>query len=126
MQNNTFRYRYSAAQAEEARKIREKYIPKQENKLERLRRLDARVSRAGQTWGLSLGIGGCLTFGAGLCFALGALGGGMLPSVLLCTLGVLLMLPAYPVARLVSKRTKERLSGEILRLSEELIKKNTD
>ena len=40
-EKNTFEFSYSAKEQDEIRKIREKYIPQEENKLEQLRRLDA-------------------------------------------------------------------------------------
>ena len=45
----TFNYTYSATQQEEIKKIREKYVrpTPEEDKMERLRRLDASVTRPG-------------------------------------------------------------------------------
>ena len=39
--SGAFQYTYSAAEQEEVKRIRSKYLPKEENKLDRLRRLDA-------------------------------------------------------------------------------------
>lgn len=39
-------------------------------------------------------------------------------TALLMVLGVLLMIPAYPIYRYVSRKAKARLTPEILRLSE--------
>ena len=47
MENSTFTYQYSAERNKEVESIRKKYIPKEENKLEQLKRLDARVQNAG-------------------------------------------------------------------------------
>ena len=38
--NNTFHYTYSAKQQEEVQRIRKKYLPPEEDKMEQLRRLD--------------------------------------------------------------------------------------
>lgn len=38
--NETFTYTYSSKQQEEIRNIRSKYLPKEEDKMEQLRRLD--------------------------------------------------------------------------------------
>lgn len=43
----TFSYTYSAKQQEEIKKIREKYAPKEADKMEQLRRLDESVTRKG-------------------------------------------------------------------------------
>ena len=120
-QKNVFTYRYSAPQNKEVESIRSKYLPRQESKLERLRRLDRRVQSAGMIPSLSLGIVGCLIFGVGLCFGLGVFGGAAWLAVLLCIIGAAVMLPAYPLYLHIAKKTKEQLTPEILRLSEELI-----
>ena len=75
---SVFRYRYSAAQNSEVRSIREKYLPRQESKLDELRRLDRRVQSAGLAEALSIGAAGCPLFGLGLCIAMHVLGGSTL------------------------------------------------
>ena len=42
-ENNTFSYTYSAKQQEEIQNIRKKYVSKEEDKMEKLRRLDSAV-----------------------------------------------------------------------------------
>ena len=57
MENNkVFTYRYSAAQNREVERIRKKYLPQEENKIDLLRRLDRRVQSAGMIEGLTVGI----------------------------------------------------------------------
>ena len=75
MQNEIFTYQYSAKQNKEVECIRNKYIPREENKLDRLKRLDAKVQSAGMIESLSIGIIGCLIFGIGICFGLDVLAG---------------------------------------------------
>ena len=43
--NESFIYTYSAKEQEEIKKIREKYLPKETNNMERLRRLDKSVTQ---------------------------------------------------------------------------------
>lgn len=43
--SESFRFAYSAKEQEELRKIRQKYAPKEENKMEQLRRLDQNVTK---------------------------------------------------------------------------------
>ena len=45
MENNSFQYTYSAPENQEVLMIREKYIPKEETKLEKLRRLDESTTK---------------------------------------------------------------------------------
>ena len=93
MENNTFTYSYSAARNKEVEDIRRKYIPHEESKLERLKRLDRKVQSAGTVEGLCFGI-----------------------------IGALLMIPAYPIYRRISSKTRAELTPEILSLSEEIIR----
>ncbi len=120
--NNTFSYRYSAKENAEICAIRNKYIPKEENKLDELRRLDSLVQASGTAESLIIGIIGCLIFGAGMCMAMDVLAGGMITGVLMGMTGAAVMLGAYPVYRKVYKKTKAKLSPRILELTEELTK----
>ena len=122
MENQSFSYNYSAARNKEVEKIRNKYIPREENKLEALKRLDGRVQSAGMIESLCLGVIGALIFGIGMCFFLNVFTGGYWFAALFMVLGTVLMLPAYPIYKHISRKTREELSPEILRLSEEIMK----
>ncbi|MBQ7321517.1 MAG: hypothetical protein IJW99_05425 [Clostridia bacterium] len=123
MENNqVFTYRYSAAQNREVERIREKYLPREESRLELLRKLDRRVQSAGMIEGLTVGVVGCLIFGIGMCFGLGVFGGGNWLAILFGVLGTAVMLPAYPLYRRIARKTREALTPEILRLSEEIMR----
>lgn len=121
MENKTFRYSYSATQNKEVESIRNRYLPKEENKLEILKKLDSRVQSAGMIESLCLGIVGALVFGVGMCFGLDALKGADFLAFLFGIAGTAMMLPAYPLYKRISKKTKARFSPEILRLSEEIM-----
>ena len=122
MSNHTFTYQYSAKQNKEIETIRKKYLPREENKLETLKKLDARVQNAGILEGLCIGVIGVLVFGIGMCIGLDAILGNPLLAVLLGILGAGIMLPAYPIYRRISAKTRASLAPEILRLSDEIIK----
>ena len=122
MENNTFSYNYSAARNKEVENIRKKYMPKEESKIETLKRLDDRVQTAGMIEGLCLGIIGALVFGIGMCFFLDVFVGEVWLTALLMVLGANIMIPAYPIYRRIARKTKAELTPEILRLSEEIMK----
>ena len=63
---DTFQFSYSAKQQEEIRKIREKYTPKEESKMERLRKLDESATRPGTIAAVTLGVIGALLLGVGM------------------------------------------------------------
>ncbi|MBQ7319857.1 MAG: hypothetical protein IJW97_06765 [Clostridia bacterium] len=122
MENNVFTYRYSATQNKEVERIRKKYLPREQSKLEELKRLDGRVQSAGLLQSLSLGVLGALVFGVGLSFGLGALSGAAWLAPTLGAMGTVMMIPAYPVYKHIARKTREMLTPEILRLSDEIMK----
>ena len=69
-QETTFIYNYSAKENKEVQEIRSKYLPREESKLEELKRLDYTVQNSGMIESLCAGIGGILMFGLGLCLLL--------------------------------------------------------
>ena len=122
MENKPFTYNYSAVRNKEVESIRRKYLPEEENKLETLKRLDYKVQSAGMIESLCIGIIGALVFGIGMCFFLEVFAGVTWLTALFMIVGTLLMIPAYPIYRRIAHRTKEKLTPEILRLSEEIMK----
>ena len=122
MENKTFTYNYSAVRNREVESIRKKYMPHGENKLDTLKRLDWRVQTAGMIQSLSLGIVGALVFGIGMCFGLDVFAGADWLTLLFCGLGALIMLPAYPLYKGISRKTRKALTPEILALSEKIMK----
>lgn len=116
----SFVYSYSAKESSEVRSIREKYLPKEQNKLEILRRLDNTVTHAGVAESLVIGISGCLVFGVAMCMGLAVIPGGMLPAVIIGIVGSLIMLTAYPTRRALAKRKRSMLAPRILELANEL------
>ena len=67
---NGFAYTYSAKEQAELKRIREKYTPKtktdSDDKMERIRKLDASVTKTAQIVALIFGIIGTLTLGFGM------------------------------------------------------------
>ena len=118
--NTGFRYTYSATINQEVQEIRKKYMPKEESKIEELRRLDYEVQTAGIIPALVLGIIGFLLFGLGVCMTIQVINGGILPGVFLGIVGGVAMLAAYPVHRARLGKAKEKLVPRILDLTSEL------
>ena len=122
MENKSFTYNYSAARNKEVESIRRKYMPREESKLEKLKRLDYRVQMAGMIESLCFGIIGALVFGIGMCFFLDVFAGAAWLTAILMICGTLLMIPAYPIYRRIARKTRAELTPEILRLSDEIMK----
>lgn len=122
MENNkeTFEYTYSAEQQAEIEKIKSKYIKKEDDKLEQLRKLDASVTTKGTVVGLVLGMVGLLTFGGGMSVVLVAGTVLLLPGILLGGMGIVLMGFAYPAYKKITESERARIAPQILALTEEL------
>ena len=125
-----FSYTYSAIEQEEIRKIREKYQTKEEDDMNRLRKLDAGVTQKATVNSLIAGIVGALIMGAGMSLVMTDLGmvfglqgnSSMVIGIAVGLLGMILAGAAYPIYSKVLKKEREKAAPEILRLTEELIK----
>ena len=123
MKDTTFIYRYSAKENKEVLEIRQKYLPREESKLEELKRLDDMVQNSGMIESLCTGIGGALVFGLGLCLSMQVIGNGIfiiVLGVLLGIIGIGGMIAAYSVYRKVFDKTKKKFAPRILQLTAEL------
>ena len=125
-----FNYTYSAVEQDEIRKIREKYQPKVEDDMSKLRKLDAEVTNKATMNSLVIGIIGALIMGTGMSFVMTDLGTvfglqgnfNLVVGIMVGLVGLALAGAAYPMYRKVLKREREKAAPEILRLTEELIK----
>lgn len=117
----TFRYTYSAKEQEEIRRIREKYLPKEADKMEQLRRLDAGVTQKGTIISLVVGIIGALIFGMGMCCCL-VWTKWFLLGIFVGIIGIATVSSAYPLYTLITKREREKIAPKIIWLTDELMK----
>lgn len=130
--NGDFSYTYSAKEQDEIRRIREKYTVREqeEDKMTRLRRLDAKATQKAQTVSLCFGVIGTLILGFGMSLFMSDLSKilgayenmAMLLGILVGVVGGILASLAYPIYNLTVKRERKRIAPEILRLSDELMK----
>lgn len=131
--NKSFEYNYSAKEQAEIRKIRERYIehPQEEpDKMEQLRRLDAGVTQKGSVAALIIGIIGALILGSGMSLIMTDFGSilgewerfAMPIGIALGIIGLILVALAYPLYNGITKKERERIAPEIIRLTDELMK----
>ena len=120
----TFNYTYSASRQQEIKRIREKYAPpaQEEDKMEHLRRLDRSVTKAGAMISLTVGIISSLILGVGMCCTMVWADRLFIPGIMIGIIGIVGMIATYPIFTRVTKKRREKLAPEILRLSEELMK----
>ena len=127
-----FSYNYSALEQTEIRSIRQKYSAptEPEDKLARLRRLDGSVTKAAQAIAFVFGIVGSLILGLGMSLCMTDLGmplglegiGAMAVGVAVGLVGGILASLAYPVYTATVRARRRKLTPEILRLTDELMR----
>ena len=127
-----FTYTYSAREQAELKRIRDKYTAptEAEDKMARLRRLDASVTNTAQAAALVFGVIGTLILGFGMSLImtelaeiLGLSGNvAMLIGIPVGIVGGILASLAYPIYNAIVKAKRKKLAPEILRLTDELMK----
>ena len=136
MQNNNeqngFRYTYSAKEQAELKRIRDKYTKptEVEDKMARLRQLDASVTNTAQAVALVFGVIGTLILGFGMSLImtdlseiLGTYQTIALPlGIVIGIVGGALASLAYPIYNAIVKAKRKQLAPEIIRLADELMK----
>ena len=125
--NDSFKMTYSAQQQEEIQSIRQKYVPKEESKMDKLRALDARVTQKATMVSIIVGIIGAMVLGCGMSLIMSdfgkALGDAAFPvGIVAGVLGIALVALAYPVYHRTLKKEREKIAPQIMQLTDELMK----
>lgn len=128
---NAFSYTYSVNDRTEVEKIREKYVKeeaKEENKLERLRKLDMGVTKKAQVSALTVGIIGTLFLGMGMSLIMTELSEmlgyemSLITGIIIGVIGGAMMCVAYPLYSRIIERERKKIAPEIIKLTDELMK----
>lgn len=124
MENNQngFQYTYSAKEQAEIKRIRSKYTPKEENKMEQLQRLDASATQKATMYAIIVGVIGALILGAGMSCCMVWTDALLIPGIVIGIIGMAVLAVAYPLYNRTLKKERERIAPEILRLTDELMK----
>lgn len=118
----TFCYTYSAKEQEEIKNIRQKYLPKEQDKMEQLRCLDQSATKRGTSIALMVGIISSLLLGIGMSCTMVWKDTMYIPGIIIGIIGIAGVSAAYPLYKQITKKQREKLAPEIMRLTEELIK----
>jgi len=131
-EQNGFSYTYSAREQAELKRIRDKYTPptETEDKMTRLRRLDAGVTKTAQTVAILIGVIGALILGSGMSLIMTDLAeilglnnhAAVVIGIAVGIVGGVLISLAYPIYNAIVKAKRKKLAPEILRLTDELMK----
>lgn len=128
-QTCTSTYVFSARQQEEVRKIYQRYaLPREskpspsaeEQKLERLHRLDRSVFRLGILAALLHGCLGAAIHGAGIVLSQNT--ARFVPGMIIAVVGIVLFLFSFRVYSHIARKQRRKVEPEILRLCQELMK----
>lgn len=121
-EKETFSFTYSAKEQEEVKNIRQKYMPKEADKMEQLRKLDQSVTQKGTTAAIIVGVIGSLLLGIGMCCAMVWMGDLFIPGIIIGLVGIAVVSAAYPLYNHIIKKEREKIAPEIMRLTDELMK----
>lgn len=126
-----FNYTYCADIQQEIKDIRSKYISDDnEDRLARLRRLDAGVTQKATMVALMVGIIGALIMGFGMSLIMSDLSKLLMLNHISAVIigisagiaGMAVLCCAYPLYNRILKKEKEKVAPEIIRLTDELMK----
>ena len=112
-------YKANAQDQKRAENIRRQYIPREENKMEQLQKLDDKVKLPGKIVACILGVVGALVMGAGMSLVM--VWENMTSGLALSIPGMVVAILAYPVYQLITNNRKKKYADEIMRLSDDLM-----
>lgn len=127
-QASVFSYTYSARDNQEVLRIRDKYLPKQEDPLTTLKTLDARVKRPAEVFAYIFGSVDAIIMGTGMSLVMTDVGAYLgitqtMPlGIAVGLVGMGLALLTYPLYKSILKGRKRKYAQQILELSENILR----
>lgn len=109
-------------------KIRTQYTEKEHTELDALKELDAKVKRPANTFAYSYGSVSAIVMGAGMSLVMTEIGAtiglasAMVPGIVIGVIGMGMALSTYPIYKKILNARKKKYAGQILALSEKLMK----
>ena len=120
-QNCTYTYTYSAKRHEEVDNIRKKYLPKEEDKMEQLRKLDQKSTERGRISAIIMGLISSLVLGIGMCCTM-LWTNFFVVGIVIGIVGLAGLAFVYPLYTHIIAKDREKLAPQIIALSDELMK----
>lgn len=123
--NDAFKMTYSAQQQEEIDQIRKKYVPQEQDKMQKLRTLDTGAEKKAMCIAITVGVVGTLIMGAGMSIVMTDLGDlfgsiAMILGIVLGLFGIAVLAYAYPLYIRTLKKEREKIAPEVLRIIDEI------
>ena len=112
-----------------AQKIRAQYVEKQTGEIDALRALDAKVKRPANVFAYVFGSISAIVMGAGMSLVMTDIGAAigiadaLVPGIAIGAVGLGMALLTYPIYKGILGSRKKKYASQILKLSEELMKK---
>ena len=111
-------------------KIRSQYTEEEQKhtKLDELKALDAKVKKPANVFGYTYGSIGTIIMGAGMSLVMTEIGAmlgityGLIPGIIVGIVGMAMVLTTYPIYKKLLNTRKKKYAGEILALSEKIVK----
>lgn len=88
--------------------------------MEQLRRLDRSATKKGAAVSVAVGVTGTLLLGVGMCCTMVWMGMWFIPGIVIGVAGIGGIAAAYPLYARITRKERERLAPQILKLTEEL------
>jgi len=120
--NESFEFTYSAKQQEEVERIRSKYLPKEESKMDQLRKLDKQAEVPGQIASIATGVIGALLLGVGMSCTM-VWNTSMvvfIAGIVIGLVGMAVAGAAYPIYKKVTEKERAKIADQIIALTNEL------
>ena len=110
-----------------AESIAKEYAPKDSSKIKALRKLDRKAKMPATIFTYTFGIISSLVLGTGMCFAMQALGSGIIGMVIGIIVGIIGMIGCgvnYPIYNKMLENGKKKYAYEIVELAREISEEN--
>ena len=116
----SFEFDYSAKKQKEIEEIKKKYLPKEEDKMEILRRLDRSAELKGTMYSVIVGTVGTMLLGTGMSIIMTGATAYFLLGIMIGLVGIAVLVPAYAIYKKVTEEQRKKIAPQILALTEEL------
>ena len=120
VKETAFEFDYSAKKQKEIEEIKKKYLPKEEDKMETLRKLDRSAEQKGTMYSVIIGTLGTLLLGIGMSITMTGAAALFVLGIIIGLVGIAVLVPAYPIFKKVTEEQRKKIAPQILALTEEL------
>lgn len=120
VKETAFEFDYSAKQQKEIEEIKKKYLPKEEDKMETLRKLDRSAEQKGTMYSVIVGTIGTMLLGLGMSITMMGAAAYFALGIIIGLVGIAVLAPAYSIFKKVTEEQRKKIAPQILALTEEL------